>query len=76
MGLANDHLGYFLTQAEMKKGGYEAGVSFYGDDFGEKLTLELGRLIRGDLGPLREALGRPRGRAGSPREGRVESREK
>jgi neutral ceramidase len=56
MGLANDHLGYLLTEAEMKKGGYEVQVSFFGDDFGEKLTLALARLIGGETGPLEEAL--------------------
>jgi len=56
VGLANDHLGYFLTRAEMKKGGYEAGVSFFGEAFGEELTLALGRLIGGDIEPLKEAL--------------------
>jgi neutral ceramidase len=56
VGLANDHLGYFLTRAEMKKGGYEARVSFFGQDFGEDLTLALARLIGGDLQPLKDAL--------------------
>lgn len=58
MGLANDHLGYILTRAEMKKGGYEAGVSFFGDDFGETLIRALGGLLGGDLAPLEEALKR------------------
>jgi hypothetical protein len=56
MGLANDHLGYLLTRAEMKKGGYEAGVSFFGDEFGETLTLELGKLVGGELPPLEAGL--------------------
>jgi neutral/alkaline ceramidase-like enzyme len=56
MGLANDHLGYLLTNAEMKKGGYEATISFFGDDFGEELTLAIARLIGGDVEPVKEAL--------------------
>lgn len=56
MGLANDHLGYFLTEREMKRGGYEAQVSFFGNQFGEQLTLALARLIGGDVEPVREAL--------------------
>lgn len=56
MGLANDHLGYFLTRAEMKKGGYEAKVSFFGDRFGEDLILALARLVGGDAAPLKEAI--------------------
>jgi hypothetical protein len=54
MGLANDHLGYLLTAAEMKKGGYEAGMSFFGDDFGETLAQELCGLtsaLRAAAGP-------------------------
>ncbi len=45
VGLANDHLGYFLTKEEYAKGGYEASVSFYGPDFGEQLTEALSREI-------------------------------
>lgn len=56
VGLANDHLGYFLTQAEYKKGGYEATVSFFGDVFGETLTLALAKLIGGDTAPVEAAL--------------------
>jgi hypothetical protein len=52
IGLANDHLGYLLTRAEMLKGGYEATTSFFGESFGEELTLALGRLIGGDVAPL------------------------
>lgn len=58
VGLANDHLGYFLTRAEMEKGGYEARISFFGKEFGEELTLALARLIGGDTMPVREALER------------------
>ena len=56
IGLANDHLGYFLTEGEMKKGGYEAQVSFFGPRFGEELTLALARLIGGDVSPVQDAL--------------------
>jgi len=56
MGLANDHLGYLLTRAEMRKGGYEAKVSFFGEGFGEALTLAIGNLIGGDDAPLKAAL--------------------
>lgn len=56
VGLANDHLGYFLTRSEMKKGGYEAGMSFFGAGFGEELTLALGALVGGDTAPLKEGL--------------------
>jgi hypothetical protein len=59
MGLANDHLGYFLTREEMKKGGYEASVSFFGEGFGEDLTLALARLIGGDAEPVKEAFKAP-----------------
>lgn len=52
IGLANDHLAYLLTRAEFLKGGYEARTSFFGENFGEELTLALGRLIGGDVAPL------------------------
>jgi hypothetical protein len=45
VGLANDHLGYLLTEVEFRKGGYEAGVSFFGPRFGEELTDAVSRLI-------------------------------
>jgi neutral ceramidase len=38
LGLANDHLGYFLTEAEYEKGGYERSVSFYGPKMGPWLV--------------------------------------
>lgn len=56
IGLANDHLGYLLTRAEMRKGGYESQVSFFGDGFGEELTLAAARLIGGDTAPAAEAI--------------------
>jgi hypothetical protein len=56
VGLANDHLGYFLTEKEMKKGGYEADVSFFGNRFGEDLTVAIAQLMGGDVEPVRDAL--------------------
>jgi hypothetical protein len=56
LGLSNEYLGYFLTRAEMKRGRYEATVSFFGEGFGEELTLALARLISGDVEPVRKAL--------------------
>jgi hypothetical protein len=44
LGLANDHLGYFLTREQYKKGGYERDVSFYGPGMGEFLIGALERL--------------------------------
>ena len=38
LGLANDHLGYFLTEEEYDKGGYEKTVSFYGPKMGPWLV--------------------------------------
>ncbi len=48
VGLANDHLGYFLTEAQFKKGGYEATISFYGSTMGPWLVerfLEIGKSL-------------------------------
>ncbi len=56
VGLANSYLGYFLSRRDIERGGYEAGQSFYGEAFGEKLTLELGRVVGGNLVPLRKRL--------------------
>jgi hypothetical protein len=44
IGLANDHLGYFLTAEQFKKGGYEHDVSFYGSGMGEFLIREYDKL--------------------------------
>ena len=38
LGLANDHLGYFLSEEEYAGGGYERKVSFYGPKFGPWLV--------------------------------------
>jgi hypothetical protein len=45
IGLANTYCGYILTPEEYDEGGYEAGVSFYGRDFGPLLLDALSRLI-------------------------------
>lgn len=45
VGLANDHLGYFLTKEQYKKGGYEKDVSFFGPDMGEFLLRAFDRLV-------------------------------
>jgi hypothetical protein len=44
VGLANDHLGYFLTEEEYRKGGYERKVSFYGPTMGPWLVRRLEEL--------------------------------
>lgn len=59
IGLANDHLAYLLTRAEFLKGGYEANTSFFGESFGEELTVALGKLIGGDVAPLEAELKNP-----------------
>ena len=41
LGLANDHLGYFLTEEEYRRGGYERLVSFYGPKMGPWLVAQL-----------------------------------
>ncbi len=45
MGLANDHLGYVLTEAEHAKGGYEVTVSFYGEKFGPLVVDTIAKLL-------------------------------
>ena len=37
LGLANDHLGYILTEEEYRKGGYEVCASWYGRHLGAKI---------------------------------------
>ncbi|MFQ5810320.1 MAG: neutral/alkaline non-lysosomal ceramidase N-terminal domain-containing protein, partial [Armatimonadota bacterium] len=44
-GLANVYCGYILTPEEYDEGGYEAGVSFYGREFGPLLVDALSQLI-------------------------------
>src|SRR4029079_2315924 len=41
LGLANDHLGYFLTEEGYALGGYERRVSFYGSKMGPWLVARL-----------------------------------
>jgi neutral ceramidase len=43
-GLANNHVGYLLTEAEFKRGGYEATVSFFGPKAGQILRKECRKL--------------------------------
>jgi hypothetical protein len=44
LGLANDHLGYFLTEEGYARGGYERSVSFYGPKMGPWLVAKLAEL--------------------------------
>jgi hypothetical protein len=44
LGLTNDHLGYFLTEEEYARGGYERLVSFYGPKMGPWLIGKFGEL--------------------------------
>lgn len=48
LGLANDHLGYFLAEEDYRNGGYERTVSFYGPRMGPWLVerfVELGERV-------------------------------
>lgn len=47
LGLANDHLGYFLTEEGYARGGYERMVSFYGPTMGPWLVGQLAELGEG-----------------------------
>ncbi len=47
LGLANDHLGYFLTEEGYAQGGYERRVSFYGSKMGPWLVAKLTELGEG-----------------------------
>lgn len=47
LGLANDHLGYFLTEEGYARGGYERMVSFYGARMGPWLVTRLTELGEG-----------------------------
>ncbi len=44
LGLANDHLGYFLTEEQHRKGGYERDMSLYGSGMGPFLLEAFDRL--------------------------------
>ncbi|MBI4538257.1 MAG: hypothetical protein HY704_01935, partial [Gemmatimonadetes bacterium] len=41
-----DHLGYFLTKEQYRKGGYEKDVSFYGSGMAEFLWNAFDRLAK------------------------------
>jgi hypothetical protein len=60
VGLANDHLGYFLSEEDYRKGGYERMMSFYGPGMGPWLVDRLGKLGEGDHAQDRP--GQPEGR--------------
>jgi hypothetical protein len=61
VGLANDHLGYFLTEEDYRKGGYERMMSFYGPGMGAWLVDGLATLGEGDHAQDRP--GQPKGRS-------------
>lgn len=62
LGLANDHLGYFLTEEGYARGGYERMVSFYGPKMGPWLIDQLTELGEGKHAPNRP--GQPEGGRG------------
>jgi hypothetical protein len=62
LGLANDHLGYFLTEEGYARGGYERMVSFYGPSMGPWLVTRLTELGEGKHAPNRP--GEPEGGRG------------
>ncbi|HLF92194.1 MAG TPA: neutral/alkaline non-lysosomal ceramidase N-terminal domain-containing protein [Planctomycetota bacterium] len=68
LGLANDHLGYFLTEEEYQKGGYEKGVSFYGPKMGPWLVRRFTEL--GERGHAQDRPGQPEGGRGKDHDGR------
>jgi hypothetical protein len=47
LGLANDHLGYFVTEEGYAQGGYERRMSFYGSKMGPWLVAKLTELGEG-----------------------------
>jgi len=57
VALTNDSVGYILTPEEYRQGGYEAAVSFYGEN--------LGPLLVGETAKLVESLARRRTGAGA-----------
>lgn len=46
VGLANDHLGYFVTPQGWRDGGYEKDMCFYGPSIGELLNQRFRRIWR------------------------------
>jgi len=67
LGLANDHLGYFLTEEGYAAGGYERNVSFYGSKMGPWLVAKLR-----ELGEREHA----EDRSGQPERGRGENHDR
>jgi hypothetical protein len=59
VGLANDHLGYFLTEEDYAKGGYERSVSFYGRKMGPWLEEQFAQL--GERDDAQDRAGQPEG---------------
>jgi hypothetical protein len=62
LGLANDHLGYFLTEEGYARGGYERTVSFYGPKMGSWLVAKLAEL--GERVHAEDRAGQPKGGSG------------
>jgi hypothetical protein len=62
LGLANDHLGYFLTEEGYARGGYERTVSFYGPKMGPWLVAKLAEL--GERDHAQDRPGEPEGGRG------------
>ncbi len=62
LGLANDHLGYFLPEEEYRKGGYERDVSFYGPRMGPWLVEQFTQL--GERGHAQDRTAQPEGGRG------------
>lgn len=46
VALTNDWLGYALMPSQYKNGGYETGMSFYGDTLGDTLLSELAKALK------------------------------
>jgi hypothetical protein len=67
LGLANDHLGYFVTEEGYAQGGYERRMSFYGPRMGPWLVAQLT-----ELGEGKHAEDRP----GQPERGRGENHDR
>jgi hypothetical protein len=67
LGLANDHLGYFLTEEAYAAGGYERNVSFYGSKMGPWLVAKLRELGERD---------HAQDRSGEPERGRGENHDR
>lgn len=68
VGLANDHLGYFLTEEGYARGGYERKVSFYGPKIGPWLVERLAELGEGKH--AEDRAGQPEGGSREDHDGR------